>query len=142
MVGARVCGRRPRWRTSGMGREDRAGAAWCAVVVDGHAEPWRTPTGTAACKAHTRALRNILIRWGSCGNEGEQGPWSPIDIADDFSRFAAGLLREKRGGVGAAFRDLLKAALKNAEKVEVVFDGIASFGSSFLEEVFGGLVRK
>ena len=32
---------------SGIGREDRTGAAWCAGVVDGHAERWRRTTGTA-----------------------------------------------------------------------------------------------
>ena len=66
-----------------------------------------------------------------------------ITIADDFSKFPAGRFREDGEASGAAFRDdLLAAALQDAEKVEVVFDGVAGFGSSFLEEAFGGLVRE
>lgn len=71
----------------------------------------------------------------------ENGTMKTINIADDFSRFPAGRFREDGDASGAAFRDLLEAALQNAEKVEVVFDGVAGFGSSFLEEAFGGLVR-
>ena len=33
-------------------------------------------------------------------------------------------------------------ALQNSDKVEVIFDGVAGFGYSFLEEAFGGLVQK
>ena len=66
-----------------------------------------------------------------------------ITIADDFSKFPAGRFREDGEASGAAFRDdLLAAALQDAEEVEVVFDGVAGFGSSFLEEAFGGLVRE
>ena len=45
----------------------------------------------------------------------------------------------------AHFRDkILAPALQDEEldKVVVVFDGVAGFGSSFLEEAFGGLARK
>ena len=66
-----------------------------------------------------------------------------ITIAEDFSKFPAGRFREDGKASGAAFRDdLLVVALRDAEKVEVVFDGVAGFGSSFLEEAFGGLVRE
>lgn len=71
------------------------------------------------------------------------GTMKTITIADDFSKFPAGRFREDGEASGAAFRDdLLVTALQDAEKVEVVFDGVAGFGSSFLEEAFGGLVRE
>ena len=65
-----------------------------------------------------------------------------ITIAQDFSQFPAGRYREDGGASGAAFRDdLLAVALRSSKDVVVVFDGVAGFGSSFLEEAFGGLVR-
>ena len=66
-----------------------------------------------------------------------------ISIAEDFSRFPAGRFREDGDASGTAFReDLLVVALGQFQTVEVVFDGIAGCGSSFLEEAFGGLVRQ
>lgn len=66
-----------------------------------------------------------------------------IAIANDFSRFPAGRFREDGKASGEAFReDLLAPALRDVQRVAVVFDGVAGFGSSFLEEAFGGLVRK
>ena len=68
-----------------------------------------------------------------------------ISIADDFSKYPAGRFREDGEANGARFRDdYLAPALQNVEvdKVIVVFDGVAGFGSSFLEEAFGGLVRQ
>ena len=48
---------------------------------------------------------------------------------------------------GEWFRnDVLAPALRDAirghEKLTVVLDGVAGYGTSFLEEAFGGLVRK
>ena len=37
---------------------------------------------------------------------------------------------------------MLVEALRSNERVEIVFDDVAGFGSSFLEEAFGGLVRE
>ena len=66
-----------------------------------------------------------------------------IIIAEDFSEFPAGRFREDGKWSGEAFRDdILVVALQDAEKVEVVFDGVVGFGSAFLEEAFGGLVRE
>ena len=68
-----------------------------------------------------------------------------ISIADDFSRYPAGRFREDGNFSGAAFReDLLVPALraKNVAIVTVSFDDVAGFGSSFLEEAFGGLIRE
>ena len=64
-----------------------------------------------------------------------------IDIADGFSGLPAGRLREDAAASDAALRDLLEAALKRRARWRRYSNGIASFGPSFLEEVFGGLVR-
>lgn len=44
---------------------------------------------------------------------------------------------------GEQFRDLLAKTLKRYpnETIEVLLDGAEGFGSSFLEEAFGGLIR-
>lgn len=69
------------------------------------------------------------------------GPTKTIVIARNFSRFPAGRFREDGDASATAFRDdLLVPALKDGEDVEVVFDGVAGFAASFLEEAFGGLV--
>ena len=65
-----------------------------------------------------------------------------IDIARDFSEFPAGRFHEDGEWSGAAFRDLLVEALRSGDGVEVVFDGVAGFAASFLDEAFGGLVRE
>ena len=70
------------------------------------------------------------------------GKTRTIDIARDFSKFPAGRFHEDGEWSGAAFRDLLVEALRSGDDVEVVFDGVAGFASSFLEEAFGGLVRE
>lgn len=66
-----------------------------------------------------------------------------IDIASVFTRFPAGRYREDGPFSGERFRDdLLIPALEEHEKVSVNLDGTMGYGSSFLEEVFGGLLRK
>lgn len=65
-----------------------------------------------------------------------------LDIAKEFTRYPGG--RDKGDGPysGQAFRDdLLVPALKENDRVRIVIDGVMGFGSSFLEECFGGLVR-
>jgi hypothetical protein len=37
---------------------------------------------------------------------------------------------------------MLRAAIDDGSKLTVELDGVAGYGSSFLEEAFGGLVRK
>ena len=69
-----------------------------------------------------------------------------IDIAEEFSRYPAG-----RGDTDGEFngrrfrRDFLTPRLREAimsgTKLCVNLEGVRSFGSSFLEEAFGGLVR-
>lgn len=66
-----------------------------------------------------------------------------IKVAIDFSRVPAGRYRDDGPASGEAFReDLLRGALAGSDSVNVILDGAAGYGSSFLEEAFGGLVRK
>ena len=71
------------------------------------------------------------------------GAAKTIVIARDFSKFPAGRFPADGEASGTAFRDLLVDALNGSEgMVVVVFDGVAGFAASFLEEAFGGLVRE
>lgn len=69
-----------------------------------------------------------------------------ISIASDFSDVPAGRHRVDGPWSGEAFReDLLAPAIEQAiaegDTVSVDLDGVEGFGSSFLDEAFGGLVR-
>ncbi|MDV3468995.1 STAS-like domain-containing protein [Stenotrophomonas sp. C3(2023)] len=65
-----------------------------------------------------------------------------IDISRDFSRVPAGRHKIDSDHSGEVFRDnLLAPALRQYEHVKVVLDDTEGFGSSFLEEAFGGLIR-
>lgn len=65
-----------------------------------------------------------------------------INVARDFTRFPSGRYRPHGNTSGQAFReDLLEGPLRLGEQVEVELDGTVGYGSSFLEECFGGLVR-
>lgn len=70
-----------------------------------------------------------------------------ISIAKDFSPVPAGRTRKDGPKSGEVFReDFLLPKLRQAEKeggiVEISLDGVEGLGSSFLEETFGGLIRK
>ena len=65
-----------------------------------------------------------------------------IAIAVDFTRFPGGRYRELGKFSGQEFReDRLIPLLETEENVRVLLDGTEGYGSSFLEEAFGGLVR-
>jgi STAS-like domain of unknown function (DUF4325) len=65
-----------------------------------------------------------------------------INIPQDYTRYPAGRYISDGSFSGQRFRDeLLVPALHQADKVEVHLDGTLGYGSSFLEEAFGGLVR-
>ena len=65
-----------------------------------------------------------------------------IQVASEFSRFPAGRFRTDGPYSGQKFREeLLVPALSESLPVTVVLDGTMGYGSSFLEEAFGGLVR-
>lgn len=65
-----------------------------------------------------------------------------INIGKDFSRYPAGRYISDGPFSGEAFRSgFLIPALNNNEKTAILLDDTAGYGSSFLEEAFGGLVR-
>jgi hypothetical protein len=65
-----------------------------------------------------------------------------INIAKDFSMEPAGRYPEDGPNNGQRFRlEQLVPALASATKVIVELDGTEGYGSSFLDEAFGGLVR-
>lgn len=70
-------------------------------------------------------------------------PNSDLSIARDFTRYPAGRFRSDGPYSGEQFRDdFLVPAMEKGESVSIDLDGVRGFGSSFLEEAFGGLVRK
>lgn len=65
-----------------------------------------------------------------------------IEIAKDFSEFPAGRYLDDGPFPGEKFRDeILVPTLESNDTVEVLLDGTEGYGSSFLEEAFGGLIR-
>ncbi len=66
-----------------------------------------------------------------------------ISVAKDFSKVPAGRYSGDGSFSGQKFReDYLVPALRSGATVVVDLAGVAGYGSSFLEEAFGGLVRK
>lgn len=65
-----------------------------------------------------------------------------VDVAKDFTRFPAGRYKKNGTTSGEEFRSrFLEDPLRHGEEVSVNLDGTIGYGSSFLEEAFGGLVR-
>jgi hypothetical protein len=65
-----------------------------------------------------------------------------INIAKEFSEVPSGRFLEDGPYSGELFRDtLLVPVLKEFDSVTVELDGVEGYGSSFLEEAFGGLIR-
>ncbi len=66
-----------------------------------------------------------------------------INIAKDFSVVPAGRFNEDGPFNGTTFRQrFLLPAFRHYQVVQVDLEGTEGFGSSFLEEAFGGLVRE
>jgi hypothetical protein len=66
-----------------------------------------------------------------------------IKVADIFSKTPGGRTRRDGEYSGEAFRDdILWPVLSKGERVIVDLSGTLGYGSSFLEEAFGGLVRQ
>jgi hypothetical protein len=64
-----------------------------------------------------------------------------LSVARDYSRTPGARYRWQGPFSGEEFRDYLAIKLQDAEKIVIDLDGTRGFGSSFLEEAFGGLVR-
>lgn len=67
-----------------------------------------------------------------------------INVANDFSKYPAGRFKSDGPFSGESFRDkiLIPALKKDNATIEIDLDGARGYGSSFLEEAFGGTVRK
>lgn len=66
-----------------------------------------------------------------------------IKIANEFTDEPAGRYYSDGDFSGERFRkEFLIAALNDFDKVVIDFDGTEGYGSSFLEEAFGGLVHE
>lgn len=65
-----------------------------------------------------------------------------VNVARDFTRFPSGRSKLKGDTSGEAFREkFLEPAIKEGKEIVVELDGTIGYGSSFLEEAFGGLIR-
>lgn len=65
-----------------------------------------------------------------------------VDMGKDFSRYPAGRTDKDGRFNGTAFRNMhLIPFIGAGKKVIVLLDTGFSYGSSFLEEAFGGLIR-
>lgn len=66
----------------------------------------------------------------------------PVKVAEQFSRYPAGRFLNDGPYSGQHFRErFLLPYLQSGKEVVVHLDGTRGYGSSFLEEAFGGLVR-
>lgn len=70
-----------------------------------------------------------------------------ISIAKDFSRIPGARFPKEGDHSGQEFRrnvllPKLREAITNNEQLQVILDGTAGLGTSFLEESFGGLIRE
>ena len=68
------------------------------------------------------------------------------NIAEQFSTTPGGRFRKHGPYSGEEFREdvlrgLLQSAIESDDKLAIVLDGTSGYGSSFLEEAFGGLIR-
>ena len=66
-----------------------------------------------------------------------------VNIGKQFSRFPAGRYAKKGPASGEEFREKVLVPLldEGAQEIIVELDDAIGYGSSFLEEAFGGLIR-
>ncbi|GAA5113476.1 hypothetical protein GCM10023211_21680 [Orbus sasakiae] len=60
----------------------------------------------------------------------------------DFTKYPGARLRKLGPGSGEEFRDDFLIPQLDGKNIQINFDGTIGYGSSFLEEAFGGLIRK
>ncbi len=66
-----------------------------------------------------------------------------IKIATDYTRFPGGRLQSDGKYSAEEFRKTkLEPLFDNDEKIIIDLDGVEGYSTAFLEETFGGLVRK
>lgn len=66
-----------------------------------------------------------------------------ISVAEDFSRTPGPRYIKQGNNSGEKFREkLLVPALDQFDTIVVNLDGTAGYGSSFIDEAFGGLIRE
>ncbi|WP_081253254.1 STAS-like domain-containing protein [Pseudomonas yamanorum] len=66
-----------------------------------------------------------------------------VHLAAEFSKHPAGRYKTDGPYSGELFREkYLEPRMKDHEKIVVYLDGARGYGSSFLEEAFGGIARK
>lgn len=66
-----------------------------------------------------------------------------INIAKDFSIFPGGRFKEDNEYSAEEFRDtILIPCINKYNKIIIELDGTRGYSSCFLEEAFGGLIRK
>ncbi len=66
-----------------------------------------------------------------------------IDVGTEFSAAPAGRDYDDGPYNGLAFRErYLEPNIEAEYKTKIILDGAEAYGSSFLEEAFGGLIRK
>lgn len=69
-----------------------------------------------------------------------------LTILSDFTEYPGPRYRKDGPFSGEQFREellqpQLERAARDGRQLKVILDGVAGYGSSFLEEAFGGLVR-
>lgn len=65
-----------------------------------------------------------------------------INIAEEFSKVPYGRYFDDGANSGERFREeFLRPCFENYDKVIIELDGTRGYGSSFLDEAFGGLIR-
>ena len=67
-----------------------------------------------------------------------------INIAKEFSEYPAGRFYSDGDASGQEFREkfLVPLLKQGKDRISINLDGTEGYGSSFLEEAFGGLVRE
>lgn len=62
-------------------------------------------------------------------------------IANSFSKYPAGRFKTDGDYSGERLREIIELMLRESDSVVIDITGTEGFGSSFLEEAFGGLIR-
>jgi hypothetical protein len=64
-----------------------------------------------------------------------------VSVARDYSKTPGPRYETQGPFSGERFRAMILGKLRTADKVVIDLDGTRGYGSSFIDEVFGGLIR-